>query len=251
MKQSTWLAAILIGASSLCFLPTPALAASCVTEAELEATVGAELRAGAFAIRTDQLGDRPLCSGLTMAKAIQQLRQRYLDEAPHTTQRVQSDVRSNRSEGVDQDDGTTGWSFSIDPGNAENTASASATAVMKYGVKVTLFIDCSVSTIQMTLGYESNEYTLPEPRRSIVNGYSRGLMADPPVLHIITGGRETGTISWDIYEGGFARITPARMRLLLAADQLRVTGGTEPIPFPTKNFGEAIAGVMRQCRFRM
>lgn len=51
--------------------------AACISDAELEETIGAEVKAGAAAVSTTRLGNRPLCSGLGMAQAIQQLRARY------------------------------------------------------------------------------------------------------------------------------------------------------------------------------
>lgn len=54
--------------------------AACVSDDELERVVGPQLRAGAFAVRTEGLGDRPSCSGLPIAQAIQRLRVR-LDAA--------------------------------------------------------------------------------------------------------------------------------------------------------------------------
>lgn len=65
------------GLLALLLYPTSAHPAACVSEAEVEAVVGEQVRSGAFAVRTEQLGDRPLCSGLTMAQTIQELRQRY------------------------------------------------------------------------------------------------------------------------------------------------------------------------------
>ena len=51
----------------------PNAMAGCITDAELDAAVGDQVRAGAFTVNTASLGDRPLCSGLTMAQAIQRL----------------------------------------------------------------------------------------------------------------------------------------------------------------------------------
>jgi hypothetical protein len=60
------LAALLVG------LPTMASAA-CLTDQEIEARIGDQVRAGAFALNTGSLTDRPLCSGLTLAQRIQQM----------------------------------------------------------------------------------------------------------------------------------------------------------------------------------
>src|SRR5690606_16901011 len=62
----------------------PALAkpAPCVSDAELDEAVGAEIRAGAAVVGTGKLGGRPLCSGLTLTQAIQQLRERYIPAEP-------------------------------------------------------------------------------------------------------------------------------------------------------------------------
>jgi hypothetical protein len=78
MRSSSWRAAIVLAAV---FGVTPAASAAparCIADAELEAAVGAQIRDGAFAVSTAALGDRPMCSGLTVAQAIQRLRQQYL-----------------------------------------------------------------------------------------------------------------------------------------------------------------------------
>lgn len=57
-------------------------AAGCLSDAEIEAVIGPELKAGAFAVNTSKFGDRPLCSGLPIAQAIQNLRKKYFPETP-------------------------------------------------------------------------------------------------------------------------------------------------------------------------
>lgn len=59
----------------------PARAANCVTDAAVEAAVGDQIRSGAFAVNAAMLDGKPLCSGLTLAQAIQKLRARYAGEA--------------------------------------------------------------------------------------------------------------------------------------------------------------------------
>lgn len=66
---------------SMIFSASLAQAANCVTDAEIEAAVGADLRASTFAVETDMLGDRPLCSGLTMVQAVQRLHSKYFPAA--------------------------------------------------------------------------------------------------------------------------------------------------------------------------
>jgi len=62
-------------AAALLLLGTHAHAAQaqCLTDAEIEAKLGRDVRAGKFALNTQGLNDRPLCSGLTLAQRIQQM----------------------------------------------------------------------------------------------------------------------------------------------------------------------------------
>jgi len=46
---------------------------ACISDAELETAVGDQVRSGRFAIDTSHLRDAPMCSGLTVAQAIQRL----------------------------------------------------------------------------------------------------------------------------------------------------------------------------------
>lgn len=63
----------------LIFVTVPSgQAANCISDGELEAAVGDQVRSGAFAIDTGKLGDRPMCSGLLVATAIQALAEKYL-----------------------------------------------------------------------------------------------------------------------------------------------------------------------------
>jgi len=59
---------------------------NCITDSELEAAVGDQLRSGAFAIKTSHLRDAPMCSGLTVAQAIQKLGERISPTARPTPQ---------------------------------------------------------------------------------------------------------------------------------------------------------------------
>lgn len=72
MLSSIWRTALAAVVLSV-FAPA-ARAAPCISDAELEAAVGAEVRSGAFTVSTAKLGDRSMCSGLTVAQAIQRLR---------------------------------------------------------------------------------------------------------------------------------------------------------------------------------
>lgn len=59
-----------------------ARAPSCLTDAEIEGALGAEVRARAPTVDTRALPDIPLCSGLTLAQRIQQMRSdAFPDEA--------------------------------------------------------------------------------------------------------------------------------------------------------------------------
>lgn len=80
MASNVWGAILVAVAFFASVLPAQAAPAGCVDDAELEAVVGPQIRDGAFAISTARLGDRPMCSGVTTAQAIQQLRARYFPE---------------------------------------------------------------------------------------------------------------------------------------------------------------------------
>lgn len=66
----------------LAAISSTASASKCISDAELEAVVGAQIRSGAFAINTAALGDRPTCAGLTIAQAIQRLSQKLAPASP-------------------------------------------------------------------------------------------------------------------------------------------------------------------------
>lgn len=51
-----------------------ARAATCLTDAEIDEALGESVRGGAAFVDTSGLPDRPLCSGLTLAQAIQRIR---------------------------------------------------------------------------------------------------------------------------------------------------------------------------------
>jgi hypothetical protein len=57
---------------ALAMAPVPALA-GCLSDAEIDAAVGDQVRAGAAFVSAPTLADRTLCSGLTLAQAIQRL----------------------------------------------------------------------------------------------------------------------------------------------------------------------------------
>lgn len=52
----------------------PALAQHCLSDAQIDQAVGAQIRAGAFTVDTRNVPDKPLCSGLTLAQQIQRIR---------------------------------------------------------------------------------------------------------------------------------------------------------------------------------
>lgn len=53
--------------------PAQAQPKACITDAELDAAVGDQIRSGAFAINTSKLREAPMCSGLTVAQSIQKI----------------------------------------------------------------------------------------------------------------------------------------------------------------------------------
>lgn len=59
--------------ASAAFLPGSARASDCISDGELAAAVGDQVRAGRFAIDTSMLRKAPMCSGITVAHAIQRL----------------------------------------------------------------------------------------------------------------------------------------------------------------------------------
>jgi hypothetical protein len=81
-----------------------AASAACLTDAEIEATIGAQVRSGAFALNTGPLADRPLCSGLTLAQRIQQMhdaafpRERAIREQQAAELRRQDDLARQQEE---------------------------------------------------------------------------------------------------------------------------------------------------------
>ncbi len=64
---------VLVLTAMLAGSPVPALAA-CLTDAQIDAAVGGQVRSGAPYVSTQGLGNTPLCSGLTIAQAIQRIR---------------------------------------------------------------------------------------------------------------------------------------------------------------------------------
>jgi hypothetical protein len=94
--RSIYLAGAVAGASlSALAFGAPSRSSGCITDTEIEAAFGDELRAGVFAVRTDKLGDRPLCSGLPMAEAIQRLRVRIVQTRPQASS---VDAQARRAE---------------------------------------------------------------------------------------------------------------------------------------------------------
>lgn len=63
-------------------------ARSCISDNELEAAVGDQVRAGRFAIDASMLRNAPMCSGITIARAIQQLAGRLSPESGQTEGRA-------------------------------------------------------------------------------------------------------------------------------------------------------------------
>jgi hypothetical protein len=72
------------GAATLLYA-VPAEAAQCASDAEVETAVGEQVRSGAFTVDARPLEGRPLCSGLTIAQAIQKLHAEYLSQTPTTS----------------------------------------------------------------------------------------------------------------------------------------------------------------------
>jgi hypothetical protein len=68
--------------ASLCYALSIAtvMAQGCLTDGEIEAAVGDQVRSGAPLVDTSVLPNRPLCSGLTIAQAIQRIREEAFPE---------------------------------------------------------------------------------------------------------------------------------------------------------------------------
>jgi hypothetical protein len=58
----------------------PAAAQGCLTDAEIERALGDQVRSGAMLVDSSSLPNRPLCSGLTVAQAIQRMRQQMFPQ---------------------------------------------------------------------------------------------------------------------------------------------------------------------------
>lgn len=67
------IAITIFGAAMMFAAPAMAAPAACITDAELDAAVGDQVRSGSFTINTSKLREAPMCSGLTVAQAIQKL----------------------------------------------------------------------------------------------------------------------------------------------------------------------------------
>jgi len=84
------LAGVAATAFGIAVVPAAGQPKNCITDQELEAAVGDQIRSGAFAIKTSGLRDAPMCSGLTIAQAIQKLGERLSPTAraapPQATQ---------------------------------------------------------------------------------------------------------------------------------------------------------------------
>ncbi len=52
----------------------PALAQHCLSDAQIDQAIGAQIRAGAFTVDTRNVPDKPRCSGRTLAQQIQRIR---------------------------------------------------------------------------------------------------------------------------------------------------------------------------------
>lgn len=63
-----------LAALLLLAIPSASAAAPCLTDREIDAAVGTQVRNGAPFVDTRDVPDRPLCSGLTRAQAIQRIR---------------------------------------------------------------------------------------------------------------------------------------------------------------------------------
>lgn len=63
----------------LTLAPQPVIAA-CLSDDEIEVQLGAQIRAGARVLDTQTLADKPLCSGLTLAQAVQALHAKAFPE---------------------------------------------------------------------------------------------------------------------------------------------------------------------------
>ncbi len=67
---------ILVAAAAAFFgAPTATAARRCLTDAQIEAAVGDDVRAGVFALDTSSLPNLPLCSAIPLAHRIQQMRE--------------------------------------------------------------------------------------------------------------------------------------------------------------------------------
>jgi hypothetical protein len=147
--------------------------------------------------------------------------------------------------------GALQWRFSQDPANPEFTAQASIEMPVRYGESVTLFIDCQKDFVGAMIGYSGNSVNLPEPNRSMVARYMRGLFVEAPTLLVMRGTYTLGRISWSAGEGGSGKVSATQMLWLLRADKVRLTGGKQVIDFPMNSAPQALAGVIRQCRMKL
>lgn len=77
----------------------------CITDAELDAAVGSQIRSGVFAVDASALGERHMCSGLPVATAIQRLRASFFQPSQSETLQGGQPASSERRAGADEGGG--------------------------------------------------------------------------------------------------------------------------------------------------
>lgn len=95
-----WLLAGFGGVAALFASSAMAHPKECITDAELEAAVGDQVRSGVFAINTSKLREAQMCSGIPVARAIQRMAQSAsatsqptAQQKPHPQEAAQAEVK--------------------------------------------------------------------------------------------------------------------------------------------------------------
>jgi len=89
----------IIGLALFAAMAPAAAKSACLTNQEIDQAIGEQIRSGAFLVDTRSLGERPLCSGLTLAQQIQQMRAAaFPEEAQRAARERAAMVEQARSE---------------------------------------------------------------------------------------------------------------------------------------------------------
>lgn len=78
-------------------VPSPLRAEPCLTDAEIEAALGPQIRSGAPFVQAGALADRPLCSGLMLAQQIQRMREASFPEERAQRERAAQLAQAGRN----------------------------------------------------------------------------------------------------------------------------------------------------------